>query len=52
MGIYQRKYLKQKVELTKRRRSSVSLREIVGLREASVGRVHPLAAEEMRVEDT
>ena len=27
----------------KRRRSSVSLREIVGLREASVGRVHPQA---------
>jgi len=32
---------------TKRRRSSVSLREIVGLREASVGRVHPQAVEEM-----
>jgi len=29
----------------KRRKSSVSLREIVGLREASVGRVHPQAAE-------
>jgi len=35
----------------KRRRSSVSLREMVGLREASVGRVHPQALEEMRVED-
>jgi len=35
----------------KRRRSSVSLREIVGLREASVGRVHPQADEEMNVED-
>jgi len=35
----------------KRRRSSVSLREMVGLREASVGRVHPQAAEDMRVED-
>ena len=35
----------------KRRRSSVSLREMVGLREASVGRVHPQADEEMRVED-
>jgi len=36
----------------KRRRSSASLREMVGLREASVGRVHPQAVEEMRVEDT
>ena len=36
----------------KRRRSSVSLREIVGLREGSVGRVHPQAVEEMKVEDT
>jgi len=35
----------------KRRRSSVSLREMVGLREASVGRLHPQAVEEMRVED-
>jgi len=35
----------------KRRRSSVSLREIVGLKEASVGRVHPQAVEEMNVED-
>ena len=35
----------------KRRRSSVSLREIVGLREASVGRVHPQAVEEMNVKD-
>ena len=35
----------------KRRRSSVSLREIAGLREASVGRVHPQADEEMKVED-
>ena len=35
----------------RRRRSSVSLREIVGLREASVGRVHPQAVEDMRVED-
>ena len=35
----------------RRRRSSVSLREIVGLREASVGRVHPQAVEEIRVED-
>ena len=34
-----------------RRRSSVSLREIVGLREASVWRVHPQAVEEMKVED-
>jgi len=34
-----------------RRRSSVSLREMVGLREGSVGRVHPQAVEEMRVED-
>jgi len=36
----------------KRRRSSVSLREIVGLSEGSVGRVHPQAVEEMKVEDT
>jgi len=36
----------------KRRRSSVSLREMVGLRDASVGRVHPQAVEEMKVEDT
>jgi len=35
----------------KRRRSSLSLREMVGLREASVGRVHPQAGEEMKVED-
>jgi len=35
----------------KRRRSSVSLREIVGLREASVGRVYPQAVEDTRVED-
>jgi len=35
----------------KRRRSSMSLRETVGLREASVGRVHPQAVEEMKVED-
>jgi len=35
----------------RRRRSSVSLREIVGLREGSVGRVHPQAVEDMRVED-
>jgi len=35
----------------KRRRSSVSLREMVGLREASVRRVHPQAVEDMRVED-
>jgi len=35
----------------KRRRSSVSLREMVGLREASVGRVHPQAVEDMMVED-
>jgi len=35
----------------KRRRSSVSLRSIVGLREASVGRVHPQAVEEIKVED-
>jgi len=35
----------------KRRRSSVSLREMVGLREGSVGRVHPQAGEEMKVED-
>ena len=35
----------------RRRRSSVSLREIIGLREASVGRVHPQAVEEMKVED-
>jgi len=32
----------------KRRRSSVSLREIIGLREASIGRVHPqVCVEEM-----
>jgi len=41
----------QSVGGAKRRRSSVSLREIVGLREASVGRVHPQAVEEMRIED-
>jgi len=35
----------------KRRRSSVSLREMVGLSGASVGRVHPQAVEEMRIED-
>jgi len=35
----------------RRRRSSVSLREIVGLREASVGRVHPEVGEEMKVEE-
>jgi len=35
----------------KRRRSSVSLMEIVGLGEASVGRVHPEVGEEMKVED-
>ena len=35
----------------KRRRSSVSLREIVGLREASEGRVYPQAVEERKVED-
>ena len=35
----------------RRRRSSVSLREIVGLREGSVGRVHPQAVEEVKVED-
>jgi len=35
----------------RRRRSSVSLREMVGLREASVLRVHPQAVEEMNVED-
>ena len=35
----------------KRRRSSVSLRETVGLRDASVGRVHPQAVEDMKVED-
>jgi len=35
----------------KRRRSSVSLREMAGLREGSVGRVHPQADEEMKVED-
>ena len=35
----------------KRRRSIVSMREMVGLREASVGRVHPQAVEEMNVED-
>ena len=35
----------------KRRRSSVSLRDMVGLRDASVGRVHPQAVQEMRVED-
>jgi len=34
-----------------RRRSSVSLREIVGLREASVGRVHFQIGEAMEVED-
>jgi len=35
----------------RRRRSSVSLREIVGVREASVGRVHPQAVEEMKDEN-
>ena len=35
----------------KRRRSSVSLREFVGLKEASVGRVHPQAVEEVKVEE-
>jgi len=35
----------------RRRRSSVSLREIVGLRETSEGRVHPQAVEEVKVED-
>ena len=35
----------------KRRRSSVSLREIAGLREASVGRVHPQAVEEVKMDD-
>jgi len=34
-----------------RRRSRVSLREIVGLREASVGRVHPQVGEEMKAEE-
>ena len=43
--------MKQKVELTKRRRSSVSLREIVGLKKGSVERVHPQVGEEMKVED-
>jgi len=45
------KYVFESEGGAKRRRSSVSLREIVGLREASVGRVHPQAVEEMRVED-
>ena len=31
---------------------SASLREMVGLGEGSVGRVHPQAVEEMTVEDT
>jgi len=35
----------------KRRRSSVSLREIIGLREASVGRVHPQAVEGIKIEE-
>ena len=35
----------------KRRKSSVSLREFVGWREDSVGRVHPQVDEEMEVED-
>jgi len=35
----------------KRRRSSMSLRETVGLREASVGRVHPQAGEGMKIEE-
>ena len=35
----------------RRKRSSVSLREIVGVREASVGRVHPQVGEEMKVEE-
>jgi len=35
----------------RRRRSSVSLREIVGLSEASVGRVHPQVGEEIKVEE-
>jgi len=33
----------------KRRRSSMSLREIVGLREASVGRVHPQVSTESKI---
>ena len=35
----------------KRRRSSVSLREIAGLREASVGRVHPQAVRGIKIEE-
>jgi len=35
----------------RRSKSSVSLREMVGWREGSVGRVHPQAVEEMKVED-
>jgi len=34
-----------------RRRSSVSMREMVGLREANVGRVHPQAVEGMKIEE-
>ena len=34
----------------KRRRSSISLREFVGLKEENVGRVHPQVVEEMRIE--
>ena len=40
------------VNFSVREISSVSLREIVGLREGSLGRVHPQVVEEMRVEDT
>jgi len=35
----------------RRRRSSVSLREMIGLREASVGRVHPQAVEDVKMDD-
>ena len=45
------KYVFEEEGGAKRRRSSVSLREMVGLREGSVGRVHPQAGEEMKVED-
>jgi len=45
------KYVFEEEGGAKRRRSSVSMREMVGLREASVRRVHPQAVEDMRVED-
>jgi len=46
------KYVFEEEGGAKRRRSSVSLREMVGLREGSVGsRVHPQAVEEVKMDD-